>query len=243
MHKAIGTVVMLLLGAPLQAEEFQPDWQDPVWAELMAAPPAASELHIAEIKPSREDELRESRHAAELALVAGDWSGAERILMTTLASHPDAHALRLKLASLLYGRGALDSARTLLQQGLKAAPEHPSLRLTLARILAGEQRHAAAWKVLDGAAPVLAEHLDYYALKAEAGRRSNRCDAAIPLYRQLLTRQDSGPWWLGLGLCQRSLDQDYTHAFEQARASVDLGVASLQFVEQQLEHHATTQTH
>ncbi|WP_107852421.1 tetratricopeptide repeat protein [Oceanimonas marisflavi] len=242
----------LLLAMPFaQAQDAdQPDWQDPVWAELMATPPAASELSIVaselsihEITTSRQEQLAESEKAAELALAAGNWAGAEQHLLQALAGYPGAHRLRLKLASLLYGRGALNDARAQLQQGLALFPQQPALRLTLARILVAEHRFAAAWKVLNGADPELAAHLDYYALMAEAGRRSGQCEAAIPLYHRLLAQQDSGPWWLGLGLCQRSLGRDFTAAFEQARASVDLGVASLQFVEQQLEQHGTTQTH
>ncbi|WMC12300.1 tetratricopeptide repeat protein [Oceanimonas pelagia] len=243
MKKVSGLLWLVLLGAPAVAQEEQPDWQDPVWAEIMATPPAASELAISEVTPSRAERLAEGQKASELALAAGDWAGAEQRLLSLLAEYPDAHSVRLKLASLQYGRGALAQARALLQQGLALAPAQAELRLTLARILASERRHAAAWKVLDGATPSLAEHLDYYGLKAEAGRRSNQCEAAIALYHRLLAVQDSGPWWLGLGLCQRRLGQDFTAAFEQARASVDLGVASLQFVNQQLEQHGTTQTH
>lgn len=239
---AVGLSVLAML--PVQAEESDPvDWQDPVWAELMATPPAASELTINEITPSRAERLAEGEKAAELALAAGDWAGAEQQLLGLLADYPEAHAIRLKLASLQYGRGALSAAKAQLQQGIELAPQQPALRLVLARILASENRYAAAWKVLDGTEPALAEHLDYYSLKAEAGRRSGQCSAAMTLYHRLLAEQDSGPWWLGLGLCQRSLGQDFAAAFEQARASVDLGMASLQFVEQQLEQHGTTQTH
>ncbi|MDP5291766.1 tetratricopeptide repeat protein [Oceanimonas sp. CHS3-5] len=243
MRVVSGVILLALSGTPALAQNDKPDWQDPVWAEVMSTPPAASELAISEVAYSRSERLAESQKAADLALAAGDWAGAEGALAGVLAEFPDAHDLRLKLASLQYGRGALNEAKHLLQQGIELALQQPELRLTLARILASENRHAATWKVLDGAEPALAEHLDYYGLKAEAGRRSGRCDAAVSLYHRLLAQQDSGPWWLGLGLCQRTLGRDFTAAFEQARASVDLGVASLQFVNQQLEQHGTTQTH
>lgn len=236
--------LLLVLTAAMAYADDQPDWNDPVWAQVMATPPAASELSISEVTVSRADQLAEAEATANAALATGNWLQAEQQLNDALARYPDAHQLRLKLAALQYGRGAPAQAKALLQQGLELAPEQAGLRLTLGRILANENRHAAAWQVLKQAEPELAQHLDYYALMAEAGRRSGRCEDAMAVYHRLLTQQNSGPWWLGLGLCQRSLGRDFTHAFEQAQASVDLGEASLQFVNRQLElQHGTTQTH
>ncbi|WP_243454059.1 tetratricopeptide repeat protein [Oceanisphaera pacifica] len=207
----------------------------------------ASSLDISEVKLSRKQWLNEVNRQADTALANNNWPLAEVTLAQALGEFSDAHKLRLRLASLMYGRGALSQASQVLQQGLHLAPQQPDLRLTLARLLAEQGRYSAALQLLNEAQPPLAEHLDYYSLKADMARRSNQCHQAITTYQQLLTHSRVGAWWLGLGLCQRELGEDFSSAFLQARASADLGQASQRFVEQQLtqlqqgEHNVQTQ--
>lgn len=237
-------LTLLPFALPVQAESYEEDWNAVDWADLMVEVPAPeAELSITEVTLDRAGWLAEANKQADVALAAGDWARAEHRLAQALAEFPDAHAIRLRLAAMLFGRGALDQARVQLQQGLELAPDHADLRLALGRLLASQERYAAALRVLDDVSPLLHRHLDYYSLKAEMARRSGRCDLAVELYQRLLDHGHVGAWWLGLGLCQRELGQDFTRAFTQARASADLGNASLRFVEQQLEHHGTTQTH
>ncbi len=213
------------------------------WQQAEPLPAVESTLSISEVSLSRADWLREQELQAESALAAGDWARAEYRLGQALSEYPDAHAIRLRLAALLFGRGALDQARDRLQQGLELAPDHADMRLTLARLLAEQERYQAALQVLDESQPPLPAHLDYYSLKADMARRGGQCVQAVDTYRRLLAESRAGAWWLGLGLCQRELGEDFVWAFQQARASADLGMASLRFVEQQLEHHGTAQTH
>lgn len=237
-------LALLPFALPAQAETFEEDWNQVDWADLMVEVPAPeAELSITEVTLNRADWLAEANQQADAALAVGDWARAEYRLAQVLAAFPDAHDTRLRLAAMLFGRGALDLARAQLQQGLELAPDHADLRLALGRLLASQERYAAALQVLDGVSPLLHRHLDYYSLKAEMARRSGRCDLAIGLYQRLLDNSQVGAWWLGLGLCQRELGQSFTLAFEQARASADLGNASLRFVEQQLEQYGTAQTH
>ena len=200
-----------------------------------------SKLNFNEVVLNRSDWLAEANAQADAALASNNWPLAELKLAQALGEYPDAHQTRLRLAALLYGRGALSQTRAVLQQGIELAPLQADFRLTLARLLADQQRFVAAFHQLDQVSPSLAEHLDYYSLKAEAARRSGQCAQAISTYQQLLTQQSAGSWWLGLGLCQRQLGEDYSGAFLQARASADLGDASQQFVEQQLEQLALQQ--
>lgn len=220
-------------------------WQESDWADLTAEVPAArAELVITEVTLTRQQQLAEYLALSDAALAKGDWARAEYQLGQALAHYPLAHQIRLKLAALLYGRGELDEAREQLQQGLVLAPGHADMRLALARILAEQERYPAALAVLQGAEPALAEHLDYYSLKADMARRSGACDTAVGLYQRLLAHvPEVGAWWLSLGLCQRSLGQDFVPAYQRALASADLGNASLRFVQQQLEQHGSTQTH
>lgn len=200
-----------------------------------------SKLNFNEVVLNRTDWLSELNQQADAALASNNWPLAELKLAQALGEYPDAHETRLRLAALFYGRGALGQTRAVLQQGIELAPLQADFRLTLARLLAGQQRFVAALHQLNQVSPSFAEHLDYYSLKAETARRSGQCAQAISTYQQLLTQQSSGSWWLGLGLCQRQLGEDYSRAFMQARASADLGDASQQFVEQQLEQLALQQ--
>ncbi|WP_417614490.1 tetratricopeptide repeat protein [Oceanisphaera sp.] len=216
------------------------DYQNVAWQDLLVtAEPADSEvlgeLNISEVVLSRADWLAELHRQADAALAINNWPLAEQALQQALAEYPDDHGSRLRLAALLYGRGALVQAREQLQIGLTLAPEQADLRLTLARLLAEQQRYNAALQVLDEVHPPLFEHLDYYSLKADMARRSNQCEQAIATYKQLLEHNRVGGWWLGLGLCQRQIGEDFTAAFLQARSSANLGAASQRFVEQQLQ--------
>ena len=241
----------LLLGIPALANTEQPlddDYQNVPWQDLMVTvEPAYSaadhqansepkgELNISEVVLNRSDWLAEQHRQADAALAINNWPLAEQTLQQALSEYADDHGSRLRLAALLYGRGALTQARDQLQIGLTLAPEQADLRLTLARLLAEQQRYNAALQVLGEAYPPLAAHIDYYSLKADMARRSNQCAQAIDTYKQLLEHNRVGGWWLGLGLCQRQLGEDFTTAFLQARASADLGAASQRFVDQQLE--------
>ena len=206
-------------------------------------PPAApkarhsgpSKLDFNEVVLSRSEWLSDITQQSDAALANNNWPLAELRLAQALGEFPDAHDTRLRLAAMLYGRGALGQTRAVLQQGIELAPQHADFRLTLARILAEQQRFDAALQQLEQANPSLSEHLDYYSLKAEMARRSGQCPQAIVTYQQLLSQAQAGAWWLGLGLCQRELGQDFSSAFLQARASADLGEASQRFVEQQLK--------
>ncbi|WP_319784270.1 tetratricopeptide repeat protein [Oceanisphaera sp. IT1-181] len=200
-------------------------------------------LDFSEVVLSRSAWLSDMNHQADLALAANNWPLAELRLAQALGEYQDAHVTRLRLAALLYGRGALGQTRTVLQQGIELAPLNADFRLTLARLLVEQQRFAAALQQLNQVSPSLAEHLDYYSLKAEVSRRSGNCDQAVNTYRELLTHARVGAWWLGLGLCQRQLGQDFTPAFLQARASADLGEASHRFVESQLEQLQQREQH
>ncbi|ART79242.1 tetratricopeptide repeat protein [Oceanisphaera avium] len=197
-----------------------------------------SHLDINEVVLHKEQWIDELNRQADLALSHNNWPLAELRLAQVLAEFSDAHDTRLRLASLLYGRGALGQTRALLQEGIELSPTNPELRLILARLLAEQQRYLAAYEQLTHLQPAMASHLDYYSLKAELERRSAQCEQASQTYQQLLSHASVGAWWLGLGLCQRELGQDFSYAFEQARASADLGVASQRFVELQLQQVA-----
>ncbi|MFP2769493.1 tetratricopeptide repeat protein [Oceanisphaera sp. KMM 10153] len=240
-------LLLMLLPLVQTAQAQAPDeeeWELSEWADLMVAPPAAeSSFSISEVTLSRGDWLADIGRQADAALAAGDWARAEFRLAQALAEYPDDQETRLRLASLQFGRGALDQARSQLQQGLELDPDQADMRLALARLLAEQQRYNAALQVLDESSPSLSQHLDYYSLKADMARRSGQCERAAETYRQLLEHSRVGGWWLGLGLCQRQLGEDFSSAFQQARTSADLGMASQRFVEQQLEQHGTAQTH
>lgn len=204
-----------------------------------------SKLDMSEVVLSRSQWLADINQQADQALAQNNWPNAELLLAQALAEYPDAHDTRLRLASLFYGRGALGQASVVLQQGLDLAPQHAGLRLTLARLLAGQQRFAAAWQQLNESHPDMGTHLDYYSLKAQVARRSGQCQQAINTYQTLLTHTRVGAWWLGLGLCQRELGEEYKTAFLKAQASADLGAASQQFIAEQLapqEPHVKAQT-
>lgn len=210
-----------------------------------ASPSGPRVLNLDEVVLTRSQWLADINAQADRALAANDWPNAELILAQALAEYPDAHDTRLRLASLFYGRGALGQASNVLQQGLDLAPQHAELRLTLARLLAGQQRFAAAWQQLNESHPDMGTHLDYYSLKAQVARRSGQCQQAISTYQTLLTHTRVGAWWLGLGLCQRELGEEYKTAFLKAQASADLGAASQQFIAEQLapqEPHVKAQT-
>lgn len=243
---AVASLVLVAGLSHAQQDELDELGWEPEWEDVVTTPPPTqykNELRIDEIVLSPEQWLADMHRQAEQALAKGRWAEGETLLSQALAEYPADIHTRLKLASLLFGRGALGQAREQLQLGLKQAPEQADLRLSLARLLAEEQRYPAAYKVLDQAHPTMERHLDYYSLKADMARRANQCAAAKELYHALLDYNSVGSWWLGLGLCQRKLGENFSHAFSEARASADLGQASLQFVEQQLEKYETTQAH
>ena len=202
-----------------------------------------SKLDIDEVVLGQVEWLTEMNTQADTALSNKNWPLAELRLAQALGEYPQAHDTRLRLAALLYGRGAVGQTRDVLQQGIELAPQQADLRLTMARLLADQQRYIAAFHQLNQAHPRVGEHLDFYSLKAEMARRSGQCGPAIDTYQQLLGVQSVGSWWLGLGLCQRQLGEEYIQAFLQAQASADLGAASHRYIAQQLEQYDTAQTH
>ena len=205
--------------------------------------PGPSKLDFNEVVLSRSEWLSDMNRQADVALANSNWPLAEVTLAQALGEYGDAHKTRLRLAALLYGRGALGQTRAVLQQGIELAPHQPDLRLTLARVLAEQGRFAAALQLLNEHQPRLDTHLDYYSLKADVARRSNQCAQAINTYQQLLEHSRVGGWWLGLGLCQRQQGEDFTAAFLQAQASADLGLASQHFVKQQLDQLQQQEPH
>lgn len=202
-----------------------------------------SQLDISEVVLSRDQWLAHVNQEVEAALSMGHAPRAELKLAQVLGEYSDAHAERLRLVALLEARGALSQAQAVLQEGIRVAPAHSEFRQAQARLLMMQGRHQAAWQVLDEATPLLAEHLDYYALKAEAARRSKQWQQAQRTYQQLLAHQSRGSWWLGLGLAQRALGEAYQEAFLKAQASAELGAASQRYIAQQLEQYETSQTH
>jgi tetratricopeptide (TPR) repeat protein len=138
----------------------------------------------------------------------GDLSAAENILRTYLLDAGDHfEALRL-LARIEHQRNSLYEAELLVESALKLAPNYQAARLDYVRILLDRQKYFQAHEVIDTLLRLDSENRDYLSLHATASVGLGQFEAAIVVYRQLLTvSPGSAELHMALGHALKSVGQ------------------------------------
>lgn len=190
-------------------------------------------------KPASEQDMQWAglRERARHALAQNQFESAQKLLAEMLQIRPHQHAVRLRLAELMYGLGQRDSAKQLLQDGVARFEQASSVRLMLARMLVAEQHQTEALALLKQHQPSILAYADYFALRAQLAQQAGELPLAVEDYRLLSQYQpQSVEWRMGLAV---SLDQSgeadlaYEH-YQWLRHSDQLNASLQSFVVQRL---------
>ena len=144
----------------------------------------------------------------------------------------------LAQAALFQQLGQHERASQVLQQGLVGGAEHADIRLMLAQYYAA----AGAWEEADKLLVTqyaLAEHPQYYGLKASIAQQSGDYVSARHWYSQLVVLQpQQARWWLGAALAYDNTGDNTLarqHYHQALQWGSGLSVQSRQFIQQRLE--------
>lgn len=219
--------------APPVSQNAQPA---PAFAE-QERPASQGKLSIS--KPASEQDMQWAglRERARQALAQNQFESAQKLLAEMLQIRPHQHAVRLRLAELMYGLGQRDSAKQLLQDGVARFEQAPSVRLMLARMLVAEQRQTEALALLKQHQPSILADADYFALRAQLAQQAAELPLAVEDYRLLSQYQPQRvEWRMGLAV---SLDQSgeadlAREHYQWLRHSAQLNASLQSFVVQRL---------
>ncbi|MBT1065973.1 tetratricopeptide repeat protein [Bowmanella sp. Y26] len=176
-------------------------------------PVAEGKLSISKQASEQDLQWAGLKERAKHALAQNQFESAQKLLTQMLHMQPQQHAVRLRLAELMYGLGQVGGAKQLLQDGLASFQEEPSLRLMLARMLVGEQRQTEALVLLKQHQPSILAYADYFALRAQLAQQAGELPLAVQDYLLLSEYQPQKvEWRMGL-----AVSQDQQGEVEQAR--------------------------
>lgn len=127
-----------------------------------------------------------SAKSGDRKVITGELGGAEEDFQDALAAKPRDSAVRMKLASLYFGRGDLGAADDLLSKGIALDTSDWRLRGMQAKVRSAAGNRAGALKSLTGFSPeATKETLPYYELESELADEVGDCDSAAAAYRKL----------------------------------------------------------
>lgn len=166
-------------------------------------------------KPVMESQTEEAYNQALALSHEGKTAQAITLLTHILNQSPIFKNARKELASLLIREDKIAEAKKQIQLGLALQPNNSDLVQLAAHILVNENKLDRALKLLEQAAPPLAQNPEYHAYIAGLYQSVGKDRLAANLYKQLLMLNPSNAkWWLGLGL---ALEGEGDHA-ESAEA-------------------------
>lgn len=189
--------------------------------QVRAADPAPRPLASKQQSPAQRLEQR-VQAALERARL-GQTEAAIASLQAVLDERSDHFDVRLILAALWAGRGAVPQAQAILEQGLAIAPLHGRLRMNLARLQIQASQVPAALATLEaGLSPE--STADYQAFHAVVLQAEGQHARAVTQYAAALREQPFNAQWLvGIGVSLRALglNEASREAFERARGAPD----------------------
>lgn len=146
-------------------------------------------------------------------------------LAALVDKHPDYHAARESLVSLLLQQGSEEKAKEFLSVGLHLQPYYPPFVELKARMLVDKGQVMEALDLLRKAPPAFNANPEYYAFIAALYQRLGQLTAAEKLYAQLTSlHPEKGAWWLGLGITLEGQGKSAQaiEAYNRADSSADL---------------------
>jgi len=123
----------------------------------------------------------------------GELGPAEQLIRAFLLRHGDhPEAMRL-LAKIGVARDVLDDAELLLAGALALAPDHRAARYDYAQTLAHRHKYAEARREIEKVLALEPRNLDYRSLAATAAVGLGENEAAIEIYREMLSDAPDSP--------------------------------------------------
>ena len=148
-------------------------------------------------------------------------AAADLLRVYLLKAGDHVEALRL-LARIEHQRDVADEAELLFEAALRLAPDYRAARLDYARVLIDLQKYPEAQKEIDTLLRLDPGNKDYLSLSAAAYAGLGNHEAAIALYRQLLTASPGSPeLHVSLGHCFKSVgrQKEATESYRAAAAA------------------------
>ena len=141
-------------------------------------------IQVENIPAGKKAEL--SAKSGDRKVITGELDGAEEDFLDALEAKPRDSAVRMKLASLYFGRGDLRAADELLSKGIALDSSDWRLRGMQAKVRSAAGDRNGALRTLTGFSPEASkETLPYYELESELADGAGDCDSAAAAYRKL----------------------------------------------------------
>lgn len=156
-------------------------------SDVPEKPRGTLSIQVENLPAGKKAEL--SAKSGDRKVITGELGGAEEDFQDALAAKPRDSAVRMKLASLYFGRGDLGAADDLLSKGIALDTSDWRLRGMQAKVRSAAGNRAGALKSLTGFSPeATKETLPYYELESELADEVGDCDSAAAAYRKLENR-------------------------------------------------------
>ena len=153
-------------------------------SDVPEKPRGTLSIQVENLPAGKKAEL--SAKSGDRKVITGELGGAEEDFQDALAAKPRDSAVRMKLASLYFGRGDLGAADDLLSKGIALDTSDWRLRGMQAKVRSAAGNRAGALKSLTGFSPeATKETLPYYELESELADEVGDCDSAAAAYRKL----------------------------------------------------------
>lgn len=153
-------------------------------ADAPEKPRGTLSIEVEKLPAGKKAEL--SAKSGDRKVITGELDGAEEDFLDALEAKPRDSAVRMKLASLYFGRGDLGAADDLLSKGIALDSSDWRLRGMLAKVRSAGGNRSGALTALTGFSPEAAkETLPYYELESELADEAGDCDSAAAAYRKL----------------------------------------------------------
>jgi len=194
-------------------------------------------LEVARSQPTTEEQVDALTQQAVVAAQAGQLAQALQLWQQVQQLQPGVANAYLAQARLWLQLGQPMQAELIARQGL----QHGVVSAELQFLIAQQAASRADWPQVDILLPAqfeLAQHPEYYGLKATALQQQGQQQAALRWYQQLLqTQPQQARWWLGAALAYDSLLQyeaAQLHYRQALQWGENLSSASQQFIQQRL---------
>ena len=165
------------------------------------------QLRVNVSQPNQQQQLAKLQQQALTATQAGQWLKAAAYWQQIQQLVPQQAQAYLAQARLWLQAGDTQQAEQILRQALAAGVQHADIQLLLAQAAASRQQ----WVQVDALLPehyALAEHPEYYGLKATALQQLAEYQQAFLWFERLTVLQpQQAKWWLGAALSLDALAQ------------------------------------
>lgn len=106
-----------------------------------------------------------------------------------------------------------------------------------ARLMAEDKRWLHAFELMDTHKPEMESFQEYYSFKAGIAQQAQQYEQAAVLYKQLLSFESKGSYWLGLGVCLDALQDSKgaLNAFIQAKRHGGFSNGVMAYIDERIQ--------